>query len=626
VANRDLHIAAAAVNQTPVDWKNNLSNIKKAIEEARQQKAELLCLPEMCIPGYSCEDLFLAKWVSEKSVQKLVEVAGWCENIAVAVGLPIWYNNKLYNCAAFIADKKILGITAKQHLPGYGVHYEPRWFSRWLPGDRVTIKIGDEDVEFGDVIYQLKGIKIGFEICEDAWSVPRPAHRLSERGVELILNPSASHFSFGKSKFRQDIVLNASEKYTCGYVYVNALGNESGRIIYDGEIIIAHNNKLTGKNRRFSYKDVDLQVCYLNFDDPEKSTVCKEEDEETKFHEFRNTVALALFDYLRKSKSQGFILSLSGGADSSICAILVSEMVKRGIEELGIEEFMQKSGVHWPKDINPREAKDLMPYILHCAYQSTVNSSDDTFNSAKAVAEEINAQFSQWSVDDPVKHYRQAIENNAIGRKLDWDTDDIALQNIQARARSPIIWMLANLKNALLITTSNRSEADVGYATMDGDTSGSIAPVGGIDKHFILEWLLWAEYNLQYSSLHYVNSLAPSAELRPPDKMQTDEQDLMPYPVIAAIERLSIEYHKSPLEVYDILKERKLESPQLLRKHIIKFFTLWSRNQWKRERYAPSFFVDTFNVDPRSWYRFPILSGGFVEELEVLYNLKEKEN
>lgn len=623
MANRTLKVAAAAINQTPIDWKNNLQNIKEAIQQAHKQKAELLCLPELCITGYSCEDLFFAKWISDKAIDKLLEIKEWCKNITVAVGLPVRYENKLYNCAALISNKKILGITAKQHLPSYGVHYESRWFTKWPAGKEVKIKVGDDEVVLGDIIYKVKDVKIAFEICEDAWTVNRPAYSFYEKGVDLILNPSASHFSFGKWKLREDIVLSASEKFRCGYIYVNTLGNESGKIIYDGEIIIAHNNKLNGKNRRFSYKNVDLTICYMDFENPENSSTCKESDIEIKFKELRDSVALGLFDYMRKSRSQGYILSLSGGADSSICAVLVSEMVKKGVEELGMELFMEKCGILWPKGFHPKNVKDLMPYFLHCAYQRTENSSMDTFNSAKALSEELGATFSHWAVDKPIKDYISNIEK-AIDRKLDWETDDIALQNIQARSRSPIIWMLANLKNALLITTSNRSEADVGYATMDGDTSGSIAPIGGIDKQTVLEWLLWAEYNLGYSSLSHVNNLAPSAELRPKEQEQTDEQDLMPYPVIAAIERLAIEFYKSPLEIYEILKERDLEKPPLLRKHIIKYFRLWSRNQWKRERYAPSFLVDTFNVDPRSWYRFPILSGGYDEELKLLLEINEK--
>ncbi|MBY0425180.1 MAG: NAD+ synthetase, partial [Cytophagales bacterium] len=177
-------------------------------------------------------------------------------------------------------------------------------------------------------------------------------------------------------------------------------------------------------------------------------------------------------------------------------------------------------------------------------------------------------------------------------------------------------WMLANLNNALLITTSNRSEGDVGYATMDGDTSGSIAPIAGVDKSFIRKWLLWAENELGYSELSYVNGLSPSAELRPVEKTQTDESDLMPYDVLRAIEIEAIRNRNSPLGVYQILQGKKLEDDALLKSHIKKFFRLWTRNQWKRERIAPSFHLDDFNVDPRSWCRFPILSGGFEEELE----------
>lgn len=178
--------------------------------------------------------------------------------------------------------------------------------------------------------------------------------------------------------------------------------------------------------------------------------------------------------------------------------------------------------------------------------------------------------------------------------------------------------MLANIERKLLITTSNRSEGDVGYATMDGDTSGSIALLAGIDKHFLLKWLQWAEKTLGYTGLQWVNALAPSAELRPSEQEQTDEKDLMPYAVIVAIERLAIKDRKSPVEVYHELNRQKLESSSLLKVHIARFFRLWARNQWKRERTAPSFHVDDFNVDPRSWCRFPILSGGFEKELLAL--------
>lgn len=179
--------------------------------------------------------------------------------------------------------------------------------------------------------------------------------------------------------------------------------------------------------------------------------------------------------------------------------------------------------------------------------------------------------------------------------------------------------MLTNLDRYLLLSTSNRSEGDLGYATMDGDTSGSISPIAAIDKALVLKWLKYAEKELGISGLKVVNSLQPTAELRPLENKQTDEDDLMPYEVLVQIEEWGIRERKSPVEVFEILKE-KYESNQL-KKWIMKFFKLWSINQWKRERIAPSFHLDDFNIDPRTWCRFPILSSGFKEELEELNRL-----
>jgi len=336
----------------------------------------------------------------------------------------------------------------------------------------------------------------------------------------------------------------------------------------------------------------------------------------SKEEEFLHAEALGLFDYMRKTWSKGYVLSLSGGADSSICAIFVHQMIHRGIAELGINEFLKKAHL---EDLIGKVStvNEVCEHLLCTAYQGTKNSSDDTFESAKELANSLGATFYYWLIDDEVNSYSNKIEHN-LGRNLDWKTDDIAMQNIQARTRSPIIWMLTNIRKGLLLATSNRSEADVGYATMDGDTSGGLSPIGGVDKHFVIQWLAWAEKELGYTGLSFVNSLAPSAELRPLDSKQTDEDDLMPYPILADIENLAIKEYLSPKEVYDSLKDQYKISDEVLKSYVKKFFQLWSRNQWKRERYAPAFHLDEFNVDPRSWYKFPILSGGFRRELEEL--------
>ena len=613
---RTLKIGGATLNQIPFDWNNNVANILEAIATAKEQGVKILCLPELCITGYGCEDLFLSDWLSEKAFLKLVEIAPHCKDITVDIGLPVRFDGITYNGVALVHDQKILGITLKQNLPREGVHYEPRWFVPWKPLETREIEISGHTISVGDLIYDVQGIKLGFEICEDGWSdEKRPGFSLKKRGVELILNSSASHFAFGKSLQREnEVVVEGSEKFDCTYLFVNHLGNEAGRMVYDGDIIIAQKGKLIAVNERLSFKNFNLLVCDINFDQPSKTKALPVRDSKEKNEEFARAASLALFDYLRKSKSKGFVLSLSGGADSSCCAVLVAEMVRRGVKELGIEEFCKRVGLSVLKT-----EKEIVSQLLTCAYQGTKNSSDATLQAAKELAESIGANFHRWSIDDEVNAYESKIEK-VLGRPLTWEKDDIARQNIQARSRSPIIWMLANLKQSILLTTSNRSEGDVGYATMDGDTSGSLAPIAGVDKPFILQWLRWAEKELGYSGLSFVNNLTPTAELRPLERAQTDEKDLMPYSILVEIEKLGIRDRKSPVDVYKTLSVYYPDK-EALKNYIRKFFKLWSINQWKRERIAPSFHFDDLNVDPRSWCRFPILSGGFKEELEELDKL-----
>lgn len=606
-----IKIGGATVNQIPFDWNNNTRNILEAIEEARKQQIRILCFPELCVTGYGCEDLFLSDWLAEHAWKEVLKIRDYTQDITICIGLPVRLEGVTYNGSCVISNRKIIGITFKQNLARDGVHYEPRWFDPWVPYRTVELVLGNEKIQAGDLIYEIEGVKFGFEICEDGWRKNyRPGYRLMERGVNLIMNPSASHFAMGKSTLRErEVVLDGSVAFNCVYLFTNLLGNEAGKMIYDGDIIIAQKGKLLAVNKRLSFRSYTILACSVDFKNPEQSEVIPSADIKDKNEELTQAVALALYDYARKSKAKGFVLSLSGGADSSSCAVFVAEMVRRAVAEVGWDIFNKALG------IEAHDLKDAVSKLLTCAYQGTINSSSQTFNAAKSLADSIGAEFHQWTIDEEVNSYSRKIEN-AIGRKLTWDQDDVTLQNIQARSRSPIIWMLANVKRAVLLTTSNRSEGDVGYATMDGDTSGSLSPIAGLSKVFILQWLRWAEKNLNHTGLNLVNNLQPTAELRPLERNQTDEDDLMPYTVLAEIEKWAILQRRSPLQVYEVMKINYDHA--LLKNWIRKFFRLWSANQWKRERLAPAFHLDDLNVDPRTWCRFPILSSGFSEELAKL--------
>ncbi len=652
---RQVRLGAGILNQTPLDWEGNCSRIERAIEQARSMEVGVLCLPELCITGYGCEDMFLSPSVWKTAWQILQRLVPQTTGMIVAVGLPLYITNGVYNSACVVADGRIAGFVPKQHLAGDGLHYEPRWFRAWP--EEVVSEYSCETGSWpiGDLLFEVSGIRFGFEICEDAWVAGRPGNRMAECGVDVILNPSASHFAFGKHDVRRRFVLEGSRSFGVSYVYANLVGNEAGRAIYDGGALIASSGDLIATGPRFEFKDVDVVAADVDIDltRTRRSSVhsmstdvsetihkriatipgeihrpdsqirsANSEVSTVRTDEFTQALALALFDYLRKSRSEGFVVSMSGGADSSATACLVRCMVERGLHGLGSVEF-RNSLDHIDGIDDCSTAEEWMARLFTGIYQATRNSSEVTLGAARAVTQAIGGVWHELDVDPIVESYTSVVEQ-AIGRELTWDTDDVTLQNIQARTRAPSVWMFANLKHALLLSTSNRSEAAVGYATMDGDTAGGLSPIAGIDKAFLRHWLRIMETDgasgcAPVAALSLVNEQQPTAELRPPSSHQTDESDLMPYPLLDEIECLAIRDKLSPTEVLAklMLRPGNLSRAELV-VYIRRFFQLWCRNQWKRERYAPSFHVDDKNLDPRTWCRFPILSGGFRRELELL--------
>lgn len=663
-----IRVAAGVLNQTPLDWIGNQQRILSAIELARSQEISILCLPELCISGYGCEDAFHSPETQRQAERVLGEILPHTQGMVVSLGLPVLHNGSLYNAACLVVDGRVVGFVGKQNLAGEGIHYEPRWFKPWPEGARAELDCLGESYPIGDYVFDIGDVRIGFEICEDAWVAQRPGGNLARRGVDIILNPSASHFAFGKHEVRKRFVIEGARAFQVAYVYSNLLGNEAGRAIYDGDAMIASGGKLLAAGARFSYRDALLTTAVIDIDllrttrartasfrpivgegeldqlsapfsypellpeKPVEQSSAWEGSAQIKEEEFARAVSLGLFDYMRKSRSAGFVVSMSGGADSAAVSVLASKMIQFGLAELGAEAFRQKlayvrDGAAWS------EPKRWVERLLVCVYQSTRNSGEVTRTAAREVSLSLGAQFLEFDVDPLVQGYIQNVAK-AIGRELSWQTDDIALQNIQARTRSPGVWLLTNIRGALLISTSNRSEAAVGYATMDGDTSGGLAPIAGIDKAYLRKWLRWMETvgpqmdNGEVSkipALHYVNAQQPTAELRPSSSKQTDEGDLMPYELLDAVERLAIRDKLSPREVFYQLRVDfgQYDATQLV-EWIERFFRLWCRNQWKRERYAPSFHLDDENLDPKTWCRFPILSGGYERELADLRQVLEK--
>lgn len=643
-----VRIFAIALNQTPLSWETNRDNISEALRAARSQGAELVCLPELSICGYGCEDAFLWADTVARSLRVVEQLLPDTRGMVVSFGLPLLIEGELFNVSLLACNCELIGGAAKRHLARDGIHYEPRWFTPWPKGRVSQVEVLGRQLAVGDLIFDVGGIRLAFEICEDAWVKARPALELTGQ-VDVIFNPSASHFAFEKHLIRRELVLDGARATRLAYVYCNLLGNEAGRAIYDGDCLIAYGGadpQVVAESRRFSFLPYQMAAATLQIQVRDEVDISRrpivshpftfssshsltlsahtpgEEQAGVLDREqaFGRAVALGLFDYMRKSHARGFVVSLSGGADSAAVCLLVRLMVRLCWIERGASETIK---VLLPNESNLTLTEgELMVRLLTTVYQSTRNSSELTRAAASCVASALHAKHHEVSVDEFVVGYSEKVQG-LLGRELTWHSDDKTLQNIQARVRAPLVWMLANAQGALLLATSNRSEAAVGYATMDGDTAGGLAPLAGIDKAFLRKWLVFMEKRGvaelgPVPALSLINQQQPTAELRPSQFLQTDEDDLMPYEVLDLIERAALYERRSPAQVLALVVERFACERSHALLWLVRFYRLFAANQWKRERFAPSFFVDEGNLDPKTWLRFPILSGGFEQELREL--------
>jgi NAD+ synthase (glutamine-hydrolysing) len=626
---KKIKLSAISMKTTAMDFQGNLEKILNCIENEKCVSSDLILFPELCISGYACEDNFYSPYIWKKSMESLDKVKEKSENKIIVIGLPIFVSPFLYNCAAVLYNKRIIGIVPKMHLANTGVHYEKRWFRDGF-SDKTEYYIDGELIPFGNLFFNNEHFSFGIEICEDSWVSSKPSALHSHSGADIILSMGASHFAFNKQITRRQLFKENSRSQNNILMYSNLNGNESGRIIFEGGTLILQNGEIIKEGKRLHFSDTEINSVVLDLDltkqnkaknyresyleiteksyninfnykiSPTLESISSIEDtlELDLFQDFNSAVTLGLFDYLLKSRASGFTLSLSGGADSSACAVLIFLMKKYAIRELGTDIFKKNN-------INDDE-------LLITLYQETKNNSEETKKYAKLLTDDLRIKHYEIQIDSVVDWITENISEK-LGINTNWKEHDLSLQNIQARARSPIVWFMANLKNHLLISTGNRSEASVGYTTMDGDSSGSICPIAGVSKEFVLNWLdymrTYNEFKEYFSSLEFITQKKPTAELKPLTEFQEDEKDLMPYPILQKIEFEYVFNGRREEEIFSVLKDicREVSEEDLI-KYINKFISYFKKSQWKRERLPPSFHLDEYGLDPKSSYRFPILS------------------
>ncbi len=668
------HVAAASLNQTVGDWTGNRMRILAAIERARERGARLLLLPEMCIPGYSLGDRLMMRGTLQRSWQVLEEILPETMGMVVLVGLPLRHRDVLYNVVAVCANGALVGLVPKENLATGDVQYENRWFSGWPRGLVETFYAGAHgDVPIGALLFEAAGLgRFAVEVCEDGWKGIRPGSIAALAGAHLVANPSASWFVLGKHAVRRRMVEQISREDKVVYLYSSLLGCDATRLVFDGSVFVAQDGAILSEGRRFLFdEDIELvdrvvdlaglqrarmeegswrqQVASLQREDfgglpllvripgsfhtpkappaaepywlsgtepvpvdpsvdwlVERGLIAPPTSTDLPYLELELALALGLREYWAKCGIPGFTLALSGGRDSGMVALLVHRMFR----------------YHWP-ELDDEALRARISEHFATAYLATENSGSATRGAARELAEALGAKHHEVVIQDALDTHLRLFET-MTGRALSWtrEADDIPLQNVQARLRGSLIWMLANVNGHLLLATSNKSEAAVGYTTMDGDTSGGLAPIADVPKSMVSAWLHWAARFHALPSAAQVCAIPATAELRPPSEAQTDEDDLMPFAVLDRLMYNFVQLGHGPLECFRSLwpaVESLYDSqPRRFAAHVRKFVRLFCRAQWKRERFAISYRVTAFDLDPKTGFRFPPVQAPFTEELAEL--------
>ncbi len=470
-----MRIALAQIDPTVGDIDGNAAKIAAWIDRARAEKAELTVFPELCVSGYPAEDLYLKRHFLEANrrvVEELARGVGAGETVLVGFAEPVdggGDERRAHNSLAVLSGGAVRGVYRKMRLPNYAVFDEQRYF---VPGEEpMTIAVGDQ--------------RVGLTICEDCWSPGPPAQTEAEQGATLIVNPSGSPYHRGKGRERVEMFAARSRAYGTHFAFCNLVGGQD-EIVFDGQSMVTDpDGEPIARAAQF---EEELLVCEIPAAEP--ATVAAPLADLDEVYE---ALTLGLRDYVAKNGFGHVGVALSGGIDSALVAMLAADAVG--------------------------------PERLSCVVMPSPHSSPETQGDARSIAANLGCELIEIPIEPMMDGYRQALDGPS---EL-----DLAAENIQARIRGNLMMALSNRHGWLVLTTGNKSEMSVGYATLYGDMAGGFAAIKDVPKTLVYELTRRrnerAENDLVPAS---VLERAPSAELRPD---QLDSDSLPPYDLLDRI-------------------------------------------------------------------------------------------
>lgn len=680
-AMRTVTLATCALNQWALDFDGNFSRIKRSIARAKVMGARYRVGPELETCGYGCEDHFHERDTETHAwevIGKLCEDKALMADIAVDVGAPATHRGARYNCRVFIVNGEIVLVRPKRALADDGNYREGRWFVAWTRANETEsfalpescaayARGGDGNVPFGDAALEFDDGSLGSETCEELWTPDAPHIALALNGVDVVSNGSGSHHQLRKLDARMNLIKSASGKAGGVYLYSNQRGCDGGRLYYDGCACIAVNGEIVAQGRQFDVSDVEVVLATVDLDEVrsyrgafqsmsiQASNVrripfirvpyrlCDDVDSPAsptptrpvKFHVPEEEIALGpacwLWDYLRRSGASGYFLPLSGGADSASTAAIVGNMCQLVTKAANDDDDTVARDIRRIAQLDDEapipSAQELAGMIFTTAYLGTDNSSAETRARAAALAKEIGASHLSVVIDvvvAAVVGFFVMVTGKTPKFKVDGgsNAENLALQNIQARVRMVLSFLLAQLlpwvrgKNGFLLVlgSANVDEGLRGYMTKYDCSSADVNPIGGISKSDLRSFLRWGAKNLGYPTLALVEEAPPTAELEPirADHVQTDEEDMgMSYEELGVYGRLRKISRLGPVAMYERLSavewRHKGLSPHEIAEKVKKFFFFYSCNRHKMTTLTPSYHAENYSPDDNRFDQRPFL-------------------
>ncbi|KAH6774040.1 carbon-nitrogen hydrolase family protein [Perilla frutescens var. frutescens] len=663
---RLLKVATCNLNQWAMDFDCNMKNIKESISRAKEAGAVIRLGPELEITGYGCEDHFLELDTVNHAWDCLKEllVGDWTDDILCSFGMPVIKGSERYNCQVLCLNRKIVMIRPKMWLANDGNYRELRWFTAWkqkesledflLPSD-VSEAVLQTTVPFGYGYIQFLDVAIAAEVCEELFSPMPPHAELALNGVEVFLNASGSHHQLRKLDLRLRAFIGATHTRGGVYMYSNHQGCDGGRLYYDGCSCIVVNGDVVAQGSQFSLKDVEMVVAQVDLDavaslrgsissfqeqascKPKVSSVevpyrlCQSfklqmllsSPLKIQYHSPEEEIAFGpgcwLWDYLRRSGASGFLLPLSGGADSSSVAAIVGCMCQLVVKEISEGDEQVKADAirigHYTDGQFPTDSKEFAKRIFYTVFMGSENSSNATRTRAKLLAEEVGSWHLDVSIDGVVSALLslfQKLTGKQPRYKIDGGSniENLGLQNIQARIRMVLAFMLASLLPwvhnkpgfYLVLGSSNVDEGLRGYLTKYDCSSADINPIGSISKQDLRRFLRWAAVHLGFASLEEIEAAPPTAELEPirSNYSQLDEVDMgMTYEELSVYGRLRKIFRCGPVSMFKNLcyKWGTKLTPAEIAEKVKYFFKYYSINRHKMTVLTPSYHAESYSPE-----------------------------